>query len=62
MTDAIELTFHGAAQTVTGSCMEVCWQGRRMLIDCGLFQGSRMLETLNREPFAFALLYSIPHL
>ena len=54
MTDAIELTFHGAAQTVTGSCMEVCWQGRRMLIDCGLFQGSRSLETLNREPFAFA--------
>ena len=54
MTDAIELTFHGAAQTVTGSCMEISWRGRRMLIDCGLFQGSRSLETLNREPFSFA--------
>jgi metallo-beta-lactamase family protein len=54
MTDAIELTFHGAAQTVTGSCMEIGWRGRRMLIDCGLFQGSRTLETLNREPFSFA--------
>jgi metallo-beta-lactamase family protein len=53
MTDTIEVTFHGAAQTVTGSCMEVRWQGQRMLIDCGLFQGSRSLETLNRERFAF---------
>ena len=24
-----------------------------MLIDCGLFQGSRTLETLNRDPFSF---------
>lgn len=54
MTDTIEVTFHGAAKTVTGSCMEMVWHGRRMLIDCGLFQGSRTLETLNREPFAFA--------
>ena len=50
----IELTFHGAAQTVTGSCMEVSAAGRTLLIDCGLFQGSRSLETLNREPFGFA--------
>lgn len=47
------LTFHGAARTVTGSCVELELGGRRLLIDCGLFQGTRTLETLNREPFAF---------
>lgn len=53
MSDEIELGFHGAAQTVTGSCMEVVHSGRRILIDCGLFQGSRSLEQLNRQPFTF---------
>ena len=47
------LSFHGAARTVTGSCMEFCHAGKRILVDCGLFQGSRTLETLNRSPFAF---------
>lgn len=47
------LTIHGAAQTVTGSCFEVEHRGRRLLVDCGLFQGSRSLEALNRQPFAF---------
>ena len=54
MTSEPTLQFHGAARTVTGSCMEVAFAGRRVLIDCGLFQGSRTLETLNRDPFAFA--------
>src|SRR3546814_13241504 len=48
------ITFHGAAGTVTGSCMELEHDGRALLIDCGLFQGPRTLETLNREPFSFA--------
>ena len=47
------LTVHGAARTVTGSCFEVAVGRRRLLIDCGLFQGPRTLEALNREPFAF---------
>ena len=49
----IELTFHGAAQTVTGSCMEVAYGSQTILVDCGLFQGSRSLEHLNHEPFRF---------
>ncbi len=48
----LTLTFHGAAQTVTGSCLEFT-HGRSMLVDCGLFQGSRSLEALNNSPFAF---------
>lgn len=53
MTLTPELTFHGAAGTVTGSCMELRFDGHRVLLDCGLFQGSRTLEVLNRDPFRF---------
>ena len=48
------LVFHGAAKTVTGSCMEVALGDTRILVDCGLFQGSRSLEELNHGDFAFA--------
>ena len=49
----LQLTFHGAAQTVTGSCMELTLGERRILVDCGLYQGSRTLETLNHGAFDF---------
>jgi metallo-beta-lactamase family protein len=49
----LHLTIHGAAGTVTGSCYQLERSGVSLLVDCGLFQGSRTLETLNREPFAF---------
>ena len=48
------VTIHGAGNTVTGSCFEIGWGKRRLLVDCGMFQGSRSLEALNREPFGFA--------
>jgi len=54
MAKDVTLSFHGAAGTVTGSCMEFTTEGRSILVDCGLFQGSRSLEALNHEPFAFA--------
>ena len=62
------VTLHGAAGTVTGSCYEVAIGRQRVLVDCGLFQGPRTLEALNREPFAFeargleAVLLSHAHL
>jgi metallo-beta-lactamase family protein len=49
----VAMTVHGAAQTVTGSCIELCSGNARILLDCGLFQGSRTLEALNHEPLAF---------
>ncbi|WP_417250902.1 MBL fold metallo-hydrolase RNA specificity domain-containing protein [Castellaniella sp.] len=49
------LTFYGAAGTVTGSCMALHHGGETILVDCGLFQGSRTLEALNYEPFGFDL-------
>ncbi|HEY4320479.1 MAG TPA: MBL fold metallo-hydrolase [Gemmatimonadales bacterium] len=38
----IALTFWGAAGQVTGSCHLLEWNGRRVLLDCGLFQGKRI--------------------
>lgn len=49
----LTLKFHGAAGMVTGSCMEVTLGERKILVDCGLFQGSRSLETLNHGAFGF---------
>ncbi|MFM5950675.1 MAG: MBL fold metallo-hydrolase [Novosphingobium sp.] len=49
----LTLAFHGAARTVTGSCMEFTLGTSRVLVDCGLFQGSRSLEGLNSGKFDF---------
>jgi len=47
------LTFHGAAGCVTGSCAELRVSGARVLVDCGMFQGSKTLKALNYEDFPF---------
>ena len=43
------LTFHGAAETVTGSKYLLEADGARVLIDCGMFQGAKKLRLLNWE-------------
>ena len=48
----MKLLSAGAALTVTGSCHLIEARGRRVLVDCGLFQGSG-LSGLNQEPFPF---------
>lgn len=50
---SIEVRFHGAAGTVTGSCFEFRSGEKTVLIDCGLFQGTRTLEGLNHETLPF---------
>ena len=47
----MKLTCAGAARTVTGSCHLLEVGGKRVLVDCGLFQGA--VEGRNREPFPF---------
>ncbi len=49
----MKVEFWGAAQTVTGSMHLVHWQGKRLLLDCGLYQGRRKLAfEINRKiPF-----------
>jgi metallo-beta-lactamase family protein len=49
----MKLSFHGADRDVTGSCHLVECAGRRILIDCGLYQGGRELVEENAEPFGF---------
>lgn len=68
----ISLAFHGGAGTVTGAnflvTTKINGQTSRLLVDCGLFQGSRIAEASNLEPFAYqpaeveALLVTHAHL
>src|SRR5882724_9488885 len=52
MSPHLSLTFLGAAGTVTGSKHLLEVGGRRILVDCGLFQGLKDLRLRNWEPFA----------
>src|SRR5437764_816214 len=47
------ITFDGAAETVTGSRHLLNLNGKRVLVDCGLFQGSRELRERNWQPLPF---------
>ena len=49
----MKISFHGAAEGVTGSCHLIQVAGKKLLIDCGLFQGSREVEEDNAKPFGF---------
>lgn len=49
------LTFLGGAGTVTGSCYLLETGDSKVLIDCGLFQGSRKLKALNWSSFPVPL-------
>jgi metallo-beta-lactamase family protein len=65
----MKITFHGAAQTVTGSKHLITFDhGRKVLLDCGLFQGmGKETDSLNRT-FGFdpatidALILSHAHI
>ena len=65
---SIQIQFLGAVGTVTGSQYLVTAGERRLLVDCGMFQGSPHEVVRNRMPFAFdpksvdALLVTHAHL
>lgn len=49
-----EITFVGAAETVTGSKHLVSTNGKHFFVDCGLFQGPRDVAALNAVPLPVA--------
>src|SRR6185437_11776347 len=48
----MNITIYGAGNEVTGSCYLLETGTTRLLVDCGLFQGSERLERLNILPRA----------
>lgn len=49
----MRISFHGAANTVTGSCYLIETVCCRFLIDCGLFQGRQSEKEQNEHDFMF---------
>ncbi len=49
----VKIYFHGGAEVVTGVNYLLATKQAKVLIDCGLFQGSRELEARNSQPFAY---------
>ena len=49
----VRVRFLGAAGEVTGSCHLVERDGRKILLDCGLFQGGAEQELRNHQAFPF---------
>ncbi|MDH5517559.1 MAG: MBL fold metallo-hydrolase [Gammaproteobacteria bacterium] len=47
------IEFHGAAEQVTGSCYLIEAGASRILLDCGMVQGSQQDEKHNADDFAF---------
>lgn len=49
----MKIRFLGASSSVTGSCHLITTANYKFLLDCGQFQGSDEMETLNYEDFDF---------
>ena len=49
----MQISFHGADQGVTGSCHLVECAGKKILIDCGLYQGGHEIVEENSKSFGF---------
>ena len=49
----MKITFLGADRTVTGSCHMLEVNGKKILFDCGMFQGPKIIRALNEKEFVF---------
>lgn len=49
----MQISFHGAAQEVTGACTLIQTKQTQFLVDCGIFQGSQSSQNKNKVNFSF---------
>ncbi|EKD58130.1 MAG: hypothetical protein ACD_57C00022G0009, partial [uncultured bacterium] len=49
----MRVSFYGACREVTGSNILVETAGKKILLDCGIFQGLKLSEERNFSPFAY---------
>lgn len=49
----MKLCFYGATRTVTGSKYLLTFDNKKILVDCGLFQGNREIRARNWSPLGF---------
>jgi metallo-beta-lactamase family protein len=49
----MRLRFHGASRAVTGSCFLLEGDRAKIMVDCGMFQGSKTEKELNYRAFPF---------
>ena len=49
----MRLTFLGATETVTGAKFLLQVEGKKFLVDCGLFQGQKELRERNWQGLPF---------
>ncbi len=49
----MRISFHGAIEAVTGSCHLLEFNDKKVLLDCGQFQGSNREERMNFDEFDF---------
>ena len=48
-----KLIFYGGVGSTTGANIMLDFNNRKILVDCGLLQGSRQAEDKNFEPFKY---------
>jgi metallo-beta-lactamase family protein len=53
MSNGLKLTFYGGTGSVTGANFLLQSDKLKILIDCGLMQGTKASDSFNREPFAY---------
>lgn len=49
----MRISFHGACREVTGSNILLEAAGKKILLDCGFFQGAKLAEERNYAPFPY---------
>lgn len=53
MTEKLTVTFYGGVRSVTGSNFHIAGPSKKILVDCGLFQGCNYCDDINHKSFQY---------